>query len=97
MVSAVEDKLRRRIQERVSQCQAEIDTLQRIRRELLDGRQKIAERIQQMEREQTDMKANIAVLQDKQTALDKSLADMDKLNDFDVDEAVTTTAPLYKQ
>lgn len=71
--------------------------MQRIRRELLDGQQKIAERIQKMEREQTDMQANIAVLQDKQTALDKSLADMDKLNDFDVDEAVTTTAPLYKQ
>lgn len=81
----------------MSQCQAEVDTLQRIRRELLDGQQKIAERIQKMEREQTDMQANIAVLQDKQTALDKSLADMDKLNDFDVDEAVTTTAPLYKQ
>lgn len=89
--------MRRRIQERVSQCQAEIDTLQRIRRELLDGRQQIADRIQKMEREQTEMKANIGVLQDKQTALDKSLADMDKLNDFDVDEAVTTTAPLYKQ
>lgn len=37
------------------------------------------------------------VLQDKQKALEKSLESIEKLNGIDVDEAVTTTAPLYKQ
>lgn len=43
------------------------------------------------------LQANITVLQDKQKALEKSLESIDKLNGIDVDEAVTTTAPLYKQ
>lgn len=43
------------------------------------------------------LRANITVLQDKQQALQKSLESIEKLNGIDVDEAVTTTAPLYKQ
>lgn len=99
LVSAVEDKLRRRIQERVNQAQAEIETLQRVKQELVEGGSKIDARLASMEREQADMRANIAVLQDKRTMVEKSLADADKAggDEFNVDEAVTTTAPLYKQ
>lgn len=51
-----------------------------------------------MEREQTNMRSNIMVLQDKMALVEKSLADVGKVSDeFDVDEAVTTTAPLYRQ
>lgn len=99
LVSAVEDKLRRRIQERVNQAQAEIETLQRVKQELVEGGAKIDERLARMEREQADMRSNIAVLQDKRATVEKSLADVEKVggDEFNVDEAVTTTAPLYKQ
>lgn len=108
--------MRRRIQERVNQCQAEIETLNRTKQELTEGRAKINENISQLDREkvclflffnrfilrvffasQNVLQANITVLQDKQKALEKSLESIDKLNGIDVDEAVTTTAPLYKQ
>lgn len=46
---------------------------------------------------QSELKANITVLQDKQQSLEKSLESIDQSNGIDVDEAVTTTAPLYKQ
>lgn len=46
---------------------------------------------------QSELKANITVLQDKQQSLQKSLESIDQSNGIDVDEAVTTTAPLYKQ
>lgn len=52
LISAVEDKLRRRIQERVNQHQAEMDTLNRTKHELNEGRAKINEIISKLEREE---------------------------------------------
>lgn len=43
--------MRRRIQERVNQCQAEIETLNRTKQELTEGRAKINENISQLDRE----------------------------------------------
>lgn len=51
LISAVEDKLRRRIQERVNQCYAEIETLNRTKQELGEGRAKINANIAKLERE----------------------------------------------
>lgn len=97
LISAVQDKLRRRITERVNQCQAEIETLNRTKMELSQGRAKIDSNISRLEQEESELKANITVLQDKQQSLEKSLESIDQENGIDVDEAVTTTAPLYKQ
>jgi ESCRT-I complex subunit TSG101 len=97
LISAVQDKLRRRINERVNQCQAEIETLNRTKMELSQGRAKIQMNISKLEQEESELKANITVLQDKQQSLQKSLESIDQSNGIDVDEAVTTTAPLYKQ
>ncbi|KAJ6641900.1 Tumor susceptibility gene 101 protein [Pseudolycoriella hygida] len=97
LISAVQDKLRRRINERVNQCQAEIETLNRTKMELSQGRAKIQMNISKLEQEESELKANITVLQDKQESLEKSLESIDQSNGIDVDEAVTTTAPLYKQ
>lgn len=52
LISAVEDKLRRRIHERVNQCQAEIQTLNRTKQELNEGRAKVNEIISKLEREE---------------------------------------------
>lgn len=122
LVSAVEDKFRRRIQERVNQYQAEMETLNRTKQELNDGRAKINDIIAKLEREevrcethvtqiifmlsiplptsrffQDELKSNIAVLKDKEQALENSLKSLEKVDGIDVDEAVTTIAPLYKQ
>lgn len=42
----------RRINERVYQCQAEIETLNRTKQELTEGRVKISENIAKLEREE---------------------------------------------
>lgn len=97
LISAVEDKLRRRIQERVNQCQAEIETLQRTKMELNDGRGKIFEIISKLEREENEIKRSISVLQDKDQELEKSLETLEKMDGIDVDDAVITTSPLYRQ
>ena len=89
--------MRRRIQEKVNQCQAEIQTLKRTKQELTEGKSKLAEIVKKLERDETELKKNIQLLQDKDEELSKSLETLDKVDGIDVDEAVTTTAPLYKQ
>ncbi|KAH8259326.1 tumor susceptibility gene 101 protein [Drosophila bipectinata] len=97
LISAVEDKLRRRLQEKVNQYQAEIETLNRTKSELVEGSAKIDSIISRLEREEVDLKKNIAVLKDKEEELEKSLATLESAEAIDPDEAVTTTAPLYRQ
>ncbi|XP_037722048.1 tumor susceptibility gene 101 protein [Drosophila subpulchrella] len=97
LISAVEDKLRRRIQEKVNQYQAEIETLNRTKQELVEGSSKIDAIITRLEREQVDLQKNISVLKDKEQELEKSLETLESAEAIDPDEAVTTTAPLYRQ
>lgn len=54
LISAVEDKLRRRIQERVNQYQAEMETLNRTKHELNEGRAKINDIVAKLEREEVN-------------------------------------------
>lgn len=97
LVSAVEDKLKRRIQEKVNQCQAEIQTLKRTQQELNEGQSKINDIIGRLERDEQELNKSIAVLKDKEQELERALEGLEKVDGIDVDEAVTTTAPLYKQ
>ncbi|XP_023164137.1 tumor susceptibility gene 101 protein [Drosophila hydei] len=97
LISAVEDKLKRRIQEKVNQYQAEIETLNRTKQELVEGSVKIDAIVARLEREEIDLQKNITVLRDKEEELKKSLENLENAEAIDPDEAVTTTAPLYRQ
>lgn len=46
---------------------------------------------------QNELKSNISLLKEKEESIGKSLDDLEKVDGIDVDEAVTTTAPLYRQ
>lgn len=46
---------------------------------------------------QVELDKNITILKDKEQELDKAIELMSEQQPIDVDEAVTTTAPLYKQ
>jgi len=89
--------MRRRIQEKVNQSQAEIQTLKRTKQELLEGQTKLGEIMKKLERDEVDLNKNIQLLRDKEVELTKSLEALEQNDQIDVDEAVTTTAPLYKQ
>jgi ESCRT-I complex subunit TSG101 len=97
LISAVEDKMRRRIQEKVNQYQAEIQTLKRTKQELMEGQTKLGDIMRKLERDKTELKKNIQLLQDKEAEVTKLLEQLEQNEDIDIDEAVTTTAPLYKQ
>ncbi|EDV97012.1 tumor susceptibility gene 101 protein [Drosophila grimshawi] len=97
LISAVEDKLRRRIQEKVNQYQAEIETLNRTKQELMEGSAKIDAIVSRLERDEVDLQKNINILKDKEQELKTSLETLESAESIDPDEAVTTTAPLYRQ
>ncbi|XP_017780496.1 PREDICTED: tumor susceptibility gene 101 protein [Nicrophorus vespilloides] len=97
LLSAIEEKLMRRMNERFQQNQAEMDTLQRTLQELKQGKMKLDGILEQLTKEKNDLDKNITVLKDKEQELDKAIERLSNQESIDVDDAVTTTAPLYKQ
>lgn len=97
LLSAVEDKLRRRLREQFSQIQAELETLRRTEQELTQGKDKLDDILARLEKEQIELDKNISILKDKEQELEKEIERLSDQQPIDVDEAVTTTAPLYKQ
>lgn len=97
LLSAVEDKLRRRLREQFSQLQAELETLRRTQQELTSGSSYLSELFEKLNREKAELEKNTIILQDKEAELEKEIAKLSDNQSIDVDEAVTTIAPLYKQ
>ncbi|KAL3275189.1 hypothetical protein HHI36_019958 [Cryptolaemus montrouzieri] len=97
LLSAIEEKLMRRMKELFQQNQAELDTLRKTQEELKQGKAKLDIILSKMEKEQNDLDKNITLLKDKEDELDKAIERISNDEPIDVDDAVTTTAPLYKQ
>lgn len=97
LLSAVEDKLRRRLKEQFSQLQAELETLRRTQQELTSGSSHLTDLFEKLRREKQELEKNVNILQDKEAELEKEIAKLSDNQSIDVDEAVTTIAPLYKQ
>ncbi|CAK9798163.1 Tumor susceptibility gene 101 protein [Anthophora quadrimaculata] len=97
LLSAVEDKLRRRLKEQFSQLLAELETLHRTQQELTSGSAHLTYLFDSLKREKAELEKNITILQDKEAELEKEIAKLSDNQSIDVDEAVTTIAPLYKQ
>ncbi|EEZ99668.1 tumor susceptibility gene 101 protein [Tribolium castaneum] len=97
LLTAIEEKLMRRMKELFQQNQAELETLQRTQEELKQGKMKLNTILSRLEKEKSDLDKNITLLKDKEQELDKAIERLSNEEEIDVDDAVTTTAPLYKQ
>ncbi|KAL0280194.1 UNVERIFIED_CONTAM: hypothetical protein PYX00_001566 [Menopon gallinae] len=97
LLSAAEDKVKRRLREQLSQTQAELETLDRIQQELFQGKNKLDHLMSKLESELNEWEKNLTILRDKEHELEVSLGKLSDQGAIDVDEAVTTTAPLYNQ
>lgn len=76
---------------------AELETLRRTQQELTSGSAHLTDLFDKLKKEKTELEKNITILQDKETELEKEIAKLSDNQSIDVDEAVTTIAPLYKQ
>lgn len=97
LLSAVEDKLRRRLKEQSQQSQAELETLRRTQQELCDGKTRLEDILARLQRERVELDKNVAILQEKEKELEAAVERLAEQEGIDVDEAVVTTAPLYSQ
>ncbi|XP_046441199.1 tumor susceptibility gene 101 protein-like [Daphnia pulex] len=98
LLSAVEDKVRRRLSEIFAQAQAEIETLKKTENELRMGQSKLEDLGRRLDQEQNEVERSIASLKERNSELEDSLGKLKSQDkNFDVDEAVVTTAPIYKQ
>ncbi|KAK4877244.1 hypothetical protein RN001_009750 [Aquatica leii] len=97
LLTAIEEKLMRRMKEHFQQSQAELETLRRTHEELKQGKAKLDAILSRLEKEENDLNKNITLLQDKEQELDKAIERLSNQESIDVDDAVITTAPLYKQ
>lgn len=97
LLSAVEDRVKNRLKETLSVAQAEMDVLKKTHDELNAGKTKLDDIINQMDREQAELEANLQTLRERNDEMKELVAKMENQGTMDVDEAVVTTAPLYKQ
>ncbi|PZC83067.1 tumor susceptibility gene 101 protein [Helicoverpa armigera] len=97
LLSAVEDKLRRRLKEQSLQSQAELETLRRTQQELREGKSRLEDILSRLQRERAELDKNVTILQEKEKELHTAIDRLQEQEGIDVDEAVVTTAPLYSQ
>uniref|UniRef100_A0A673JNM0 Tumor susceptibility 101b n=1 Tax=Sinocyclocheilus rhinocerous TaxID=307959 RepID=A0A673JNM0_9TELE len=98
LVSAVSDKLRRRMKEEMDRAQAELDALKRTEEDLKRGHQKLEEMVTKLDLEMADVDKNVDLLKQKDDELTAALGKMEKQSENnDIDDVILPTAPLYKQ
>lgn len=97
LLSAVEDKLRRRLKDQSQQSQAELETLRRTQQELREGKSRLEDILTRLQRERSELDKNVAILQEKEKELQAAVERLAEQEGVNVDEAVVTTAPLYSQ
>ncbi|KAL1117295.1 hypothetical protein AAG570_004621 [Ranatra chinensis] len=97
LLSALQHKLSLRLEEQVAQSRAELEILQQSANELSQGKAKLDMIMERLRREKMELERNITILREKDAELEKAIAQLSEQDEIDVDEAVTTTAPLYKQ
>uniref|UniRef100_A0A023FWC1 Putative vacuolar sorting protein/ubiquitin receptor vps23 n=1 Tax=Amblyomma parvum TaxID=251391 RepID=A0A023FWC1_AMBPA len=97
LLTAVEEKVKARLKETLSGAQAEMDVLKRTHDELTQGKTKLDDMISRMDREQAELEANLQNLRERNEELKELIRKMENQGAINVDEAVVTTAPLYKQ
>lgn len=97
ILSAVEDKIRRRLGDEFATRQAETDSIRKTGEELSAGRSKLSTMVARLQQESTELDNNIQILTDKQKEMSELSEKLEESSELDVDEAVIPTAPLYKQ
>jgi len=97
ILSAVEDKVRRRVREEYSQGQAECDSLQKTKEELTAGGARLAGILARIQQEDNEINTSIRLLESKRTEMSAVLDKLETGAELDPDEAVAASCPLFRQ
>jgi len=97
ILSAVEDKVRRRLREDFSQNQAESESLRRTQEELNQCQGKLTNILAKIKHEEEELDSSIRILESKKDEMEDMLEKMEEGEEFNCDDAVNASFPLYKQ
>jgi len=97
ILSAVEDKVKRRLREDINQSHAEVDSLRKVQEELNQGNTRLTSILQRVRAEDGDLSSNIEILEAKQAEMAGLVEKMEDGEEVNCDEAVVASNPLYKQ
>lgn len=79
------------------QAQAEMNVLHKTQADLVKGKEKLEVMVKELENEKVEIENNIKLLHDKDQEVKEVLQKLDNQDKLDIDEAVVTTTPLYRQ
>ena len=97
MLTAANDKLKRRLKNTLAQADVEMQQLRQTESELRSGQEKLDSILKRLETEITEADSNAILLQTKNEELERVLQRLEKHDQFDADEAVMATTPVYRQ
>ncbi|KAH9519417.1 hypothetical protein Btru_075488 [Bulinus truncatus] len=97
LLSAVEDKMKRRLRETFAQAKAEMDVLEKTQKDLQNGKSKIEVMITELEKEKEELEKSIDLLREKDNEVKDAIQKMESNQNLSIDDAVVTTTPLYRQ
>ncbi|ESO02994.1 hypothetical protein HELRODRAFT_185660 [Helobdella robusta] len=97
LLSAVEDKMKKRLKEILAQGQAEMETLKTTQEDLEKGRKKLEGIFNKIEQEQMKLESDVRTMQSKATEISQVLSRMKLSEDVLIDDIIVPVAPLYKQ
>lgn len=98
LVSAVSDRVRAKLRDLYGGAQAEVSVLRQQQSDLSQGKVKVEGLISKLEQEQTELDKSIRIMREREAEIKSVMSRLSSSTEpMDVDEAVTTTAPLYKQ
>lgn len=97
LLSAVEEKMKRRLKEVYAQAQAELDVLRKTQEDLNKGKAKLEGMTSRLDAEIVQVQTNIDQLKAKDEEIDEAISKLDEQENLSIDEAIVPTAPLYRQ
>jgi len=97
IISAVEDKVKKRLMEEVNAKKAETESLKHVGEELSGGRARLTMMMTKLKQETEDLDKNIEMLKEKETEISVVRDKLVESGEVNCDEAVNATAPLLKQ
>ncbi|XP_046332720.1 tumor susceptibility gene 101 protein-like [Haliotis rufescens] len=97
LLSAVEDKMRRRLRETFAQAQAEMEVLKKTQSDLMSGKDRLERMVRDLETEKEEIDRNIQLLNQKDVEVKDALRKLESNDQLEIDDAVVTTTPLYRQ
>ncbi|KRZ25620.1 Tumor susceptibility -like protein [Trichinella pseudospiralis] len=96
MLSAAEDLLRKKLREIIGRTSAELHSLRRSNEELELSKNKVKTILQDIADEEARLKTVASVYKERSELIDSILENVSE-DDVKIDDAIDTTAPLYRQ